>query len=151
MKPSFHWGYGILISFLLFTLFMLSFLIRAIWSGGADMVESDAYEKGNLYSERYAQISNAQEAELSFNVEEKNDSLYFKYSSPTHQPRLCAGTALFFRPSDERQDFQINFQMDSSGGFRVFKNLFSSGHWKIKAEWKAENKNYYMNNAFWVK
>jgi nitrogen fixation protein FixH len=151
MKISFHWGHGIIVSFLLFILFMLTFLMRAIWDGGADMVESDSYEKGNLYSERYAQISNAQDAELSFTAEEKNDFLYFRYSSPKNQPSLCAGTALFFRPSDNRQDFSRNFQMDSNGGFSVSKNLFSTGRWKIKAEWKVGGKNYYMDNSFWVK
>lgn len=136
-----NWGTGIFISFVLFALFILSFVFRS-FQHEVNLVSTDYYEQEIAHEEKITKKKN--ENNLLEKIQVNNTETYVELVFPIeYASKIDAASVYFFRPSDFNKDktFAINLNEE---GFQTFdKKLFDSGKYKIKVEWKMDNMAFY--------
>lgn len=131
-----NWGKGIVLSFIIFMIAILSMVIY-ILNQKFDLVADNYYEKTLTYQNQIdAEKRTLSEKEIVF-VE--NQNLIINFS----EEKIHKGEINFYRPSDSSKDFKQSFETNENGLYELPLNSLSKGYWKIQVSWTKENNNYY--------
>jgi hypothetical protein len=136
-----HWGHGILIFILLFLAVITTFVIFALFQS-QDLVSDDYYDRGASYSDQIATNKRSEIYRDSINIENEGNEISVRLS------KTLAGSGdslhlYFYRPSDKKQDFQVNCLMTDM--IALPRNRFSPGHYVVKIMWGRGNELYNVN------
>jgi hypothetical protein len=131
-----NWGKGIIVSFAIFMVAILSMVIY-ILNQKFDLVAENYYEKTLTYQNQI----DAEERTLAESniVSFENNILIINYSDSL----ITKGEINFYRPSDSSKDFKKSFQTDENGKFNFPLNTLLKGYWKIQVSWNKNEKSFY--------
>ncbi len=138
MKINWGWGIGIFYSIFviasLFVVYMTTFY-------KPDMVSDDYYRDEQVFQKQIDKSINSRNLEIQPKIEKINNVLVFTFPEVLEN---STGKINFFRPSDEKLDFEVDINL--SPDFKQFVNLdnVKNGKWKIKLNWKKDSTEYYL-------
>ncbi|MDP1675845.1 MAG: FixH family protein [Bacteroidota bacterium] len=141
MKIKFNWGFGIVVSFILFALATFVMVYISV-STNVDLVTEDYYEKELKYQQHIDLVkrTSALTQNIDINITETN--IILKYPN-LGAPSAYSGVVYFFRPSDKRGDFQKNVGIDSTYMQSFSTEQMQQGLWRAKIFWSVDKKEYY--------
>ena len=141
MKIKFNWGFGIVVSFVLFALGTFVMVYISV-STNVDLVTDDYYEKELKYQQHIELVksTSALEQNIGLDITASNIVLKFPNLASTGS---YSGTVFFFRPSDKRGDFQKSVSLDSTYSQIFPIEKMKQGLWRAKIFWTVDKKEYY--------
>lgn len=140
---KFNWGTGLLIGALLFMTFVVVLVVK-IMQTDVPLVETDYYEKGVNYQKIIDKSVDADKL-LSIYLNQDKTALNFKKLINTE---YIHGIASFYRPSNKKKDFKLNFLLTDSIPFAVDLTNFDKGIWKISVNWKDKTGEHFTEKEF---
>ncbi len=127
-----NWGYKITIFFTGFVIFIL-FMVYKTTTVKSELVAENYYEQEIEYQDKIDKIKNAKSLDVSIQTEVTNEGVLV-----TFPQKEVSGELYFFRASDQRLDYKIPIQTDSSGVQLVQREHLMPGFYTIKADWMSD-------------
>jgi len=146
MKIKWNWGTKLAIWIVAFIVFMLT-LVYLTTTYEVNLVEKDYYPKGLMYQTRIDAIQNADSINAVFSTSQDENNIVLNI--PDIQ--ADSGTILFFRPSGNSLDrtYELIIVDDHRLVFPI--NNFEYGKYILKINWFHSNKEYYVEQVFFMK
>jgi len=147
MKIKINWGTGIVIAMVLFMAFILQFVYRsvAIDKYNHELVSEDYYKDELYYQQEIDKINNGNQLEQNVSMERVKQGFLITFPQQMEASSIT-GTAYFQRPSNKRLDFKQTISLSDSKLLIEHTNLVS-GKWKVKIDWKYDDKEYLLKEA----
>lgn len=143
MTIKWNWGTKIMLVYVGFVLFMLSFVYFSSQQK-FDLVTPDYYAQELKYQQVIDGQNNTNALEKPMQIEEVNNSIVIALPIGASDIK---GTIQFYRPNNADLDF--NLVLNGSGTIAVPKDRLKSGIYKVKATWTTGGKAYFDEQA-WV-
>lgn len=143
-----NWGIGITITIIVFTIISLIFMYFA-FNQDINLVRDDYYEAEVQFNENLETIKRSKKLseELKIKLIPNYISLQFPHEIRAQE---INGTIFLYRPSDEKLDFELPIEIDSSKTQLIPTNKMIAGQWKIQIEWTADTNRYFNNKIIMV-
>jgi nitrogen fixation protein FixH len=139
---KFHWGHGIIITFILFGGFMAYFYINMTHEN-IDLVGKQYYQDGQNFQEKINERNGANHLLEKPICEFSEDFQAVRITYPKSIQKI---SLVFYRPSDSKLDQQINLSK-LSGDFQMIKTSFlKKGPWKLSIHWVQDNHKYQQDH-----
>lgn len=147
MKFKANWGTGIVITYAIFVICMVSFAIHV--SGFKyDLVSQDYYDKAVNFQQQIdaenASLDIAESVFISWHQQSGSIQLLLN-GCPSQQ-----GSISFYKPDNAAMDFAVNFKTDQGGVATVPKKRMAHGFWNIAVKWKSGEKDYFVSKKLFV-
>jgi nitrogen fixation protein FixH len=126
MKIS--WPTGIVIAFVLFCSFMIGFTIYSTQNKN-ELVDKDYYSKELRYQEVINHKANLEALGEVISLEINEQYLVFRL--PELLKTADSGSVDFYRPNDQRRDFEIDWKAFTAADFKVSADELGTGRWVI--------------------
>jgi hypothetical protein len=143
-----NWGSGIAAVYISFMVGVL-IMVYIFMNQDVTLETEDYYAKGINYQEQIDKIKRTSELPEQLLIQQEGVNINFYFPKIFSQTEID-GTIFFYRPSDDKQDFtkeiQLNTEMRQS--FSVLE--IEKGLWKIKVDWLAKNNSYYNEKLIMV-
>ena len=146
MNMKWNWGTKLVIWIIAFIVFMLS-LVYMTTTSKVNLVEEDYYPKGLKYQARIDAIENAKEINAVFMASQNGESIIIT----TPDIQLDSGNIIFFRPSGNSLDRAYDLVITEEGKMIFPMEDFSNGKYILKINWNLLDKEYYVEQNFFVK
>ena len=148
MKIKWNWGTKLLISMIVFMLFLTVFFVLMMRQTFY-LVEKDYYPKGLKYQQRIDKMENAKQLDEQVKIDNKEDFLVFTFQSFFNADEI-EGKIVLYRPSDGKWDVKIPLELDSNRQiFHPVKNLMK-GKYIVKIDYKYDDKEYYQEKSIYI-
>ena len=139
MKVKLNWGNGLIIFFLIFFIWVFSFVFFAMRQNN-DLVSDDYYQKGAKYTDQI----NINQRSLAY-----QDSIQISTTGNQVQIALSKGLVkstdtiqvYFFRSSDKTKDRRLRFKAAESP-FLIDSKQLIHGRYQVYLSWSLKNENY---------
>jgi len=139
MKVKLNWGTGLIIFFLIFFIWVFSFVFFAMRQNN-DLVTDDYYQKGAKYTDQI----NINQRSLTY-----QDSIQITTAGNQLQIALSKGLVksadsvqvYFFRSSDKTKDLWLNFRAAESP-FLIDKTQLVHGRYQVYLSWSLKNEKF---------
>lgn len=142
-----NWGYGIILAFVGFGVFILTLVVK-IYGKSIDLVSEDYYAKEIRYEEQIEKINNAASVDNKLiEIANKSEEIVIQFNHTNGSP---SGFINFFRPSDKTKDLKIEIAIDSSGQQKFLKKLFTTGKYKIQIDFELNSKKYFVEKEIMI-
>ena len=146
MNMKWNWGTKLAIWIIAFIVFILTLVYMTTFSE-INLVEKDYYPKGLKYQSRIDAIENAKEANAVFTIEQTNNGI----TMVTPEIMVDSGTIMFFRPSGNSLDRTYSLVINNERKLIFPIHEFSRGKYLIKINWNHKDKEYYVEQSFFVR
>ncbi len=144
MKIKFNWGTGIFIFIVLFLL-VNAFVIYKSFQQRNDLVTEEYYPRGLEYQKQIDRFANTNALSGKIEIKEAGNELVIVY--PTElKGKDVKGKVIFFRPSDERADFNDSIHFDTAMIQRIVVSNMMKGKYIAKFFWIMDGKEYAHEN-----
>ncbi|MDP2060657.1 MAG: FixH family protein [Flavobacteriaceae bacterium] len=134
-----NWGTAIVIVFVCFATFILTFVFLATTQKKYDheLVTQNYYEQEiHLQNDIDSQnLSNKLNYNLEISTSNKGILIHFPGQTSFHK---ITGIVSLYRPSDQHLDFEIPISLSSSQ-MLIPDEVLAGGRWDIKVRWQYEN------------
>ncbi len=137
-NKGFHWGHGIIVTFVLFGAFMAYFYIN-MTQQVIELVGDNYYEDGQKFQ---------QKIDLKNQRIPASDTLYVQLFTEKNilLIRLPHGTEAanmqFFRPSNSKQDKKLSWQAKDGEAWVIPSDFLTKGPWKYSISWRVHGREY---------
>ncbi len=143
-----NWGTGIALAIIASASAML-FLVYKSTQVTFDMSEKDYYASELQFDKTFIAEKNAQALSQPVSIQQNADSVLI------HFPLECSGkiqdgSIYMYRPSSEKQDISIPFQLKDSPVVYISKKQFIKGLYVMKATWEMNGKQYGATQQFFI-
>ncbi len=148
MKIKFNWGFGIVISILIFmtvTVIMVTLSMKQ----NTDLVTDNYYEKTLKYQDQIDIEKRSAKFVKEMQVSNENNSVNIIFPEIFRSVPV-KGELYFYRPSDAKNDFTIPLQIDKKGNQVIPSAKMERGLWKIKVDWVMAKENYYCEKSLLI-
>lgn len=145
---NWNWGKGIVAAFLLFIVFIFSFLYRVQTQPqyNSELVTEEYYKKDMRYSDEYDARRNAES--LKEEPQLKNTAAGIEIVFPPESGAVSKGTVSLYRPSDKNLDFTLPLVL-SGNTMLIPENRLVGGRWDITLEWVSGGKSYIIKQQLY--
>lgn len=145
-----NWGNKIAIVFGVFIVLIVTLVTICMRQKDIHLVAENYYEKEIAYQDQIdIERNTASLGEVPLIVyTQKNDVVTVKYPAGFKEAGI-RGSMLFFRPSDANQDFTVALNTANDEQIVPVADL-EKGFWKIKMEWTAADRKYYIEEKLIV-
>lgn len=144
------WAYGIIGAFLCFTGMMVGFAVYAS-QHKVTLVVTDYYKEEIEYQQKINKMqefaSLKDQPTMIYNRIAKEIEIAFP---ETVREMIPVGKVHFYRPNDSRQDFFVEIDYDAEGKQLIPVELLSNGKWKLKLDWQAEGREFYLEKEIFI-
>lgn len=140
MKIKFNWGTGITLFIALFLL-VNAFVIFKSFQQRNDLVSEEYYPQGLEYQKQIDRFANANSLSSKIQITESADRLFIHYPVEM-KGKSVKGQVIFFRPSDERADFQDSIVFDTAMIQEVVIREMMKGKYIAKFFWIMDGKEF---------
>lgn len=137
-KKGFHWGHGIIVTFVLFGAFMAYFYINMSHEK-IELVEENYYADGQAYQAKINQQNQSIPTSQQIQVKSIANNQYLLIQLPTG---CDSASVKFFRPSDESQDKTILWKIQDGLNWTSPTDFLIEGPWKRTIQWSIAGKSY---------
>jgi len=146
---KFNWGNGLVLAYGAFTSVIIIMVSISI-SKDVDLVAPDYYNKEIKYQEEINRINNTNKLpnSVKFEVSENEINIAFPVNSLSS---VIKGEILFYKPSDSKKDFKVNFGEEKNFNVNVNTHSLDKGLWKIKILWNMDGVEYLSESTFFRK
>ncbi len=137
-KKGFHWGHGIIVTFILFGAFMAFFYINMSHEK-IELVGDNYYADGQAYQEKINQQNQAIPTEQQIQVKTiANDQFGL-----IQLPLGCDSASVqYFRPSNATLDKVIQWEKGTNLNWTFSTAFLVAGPWKRTIRWSIAGKSY---------
>lgn len=135
-----NWGKGIALALLVFMSLMVFMVFKAV-NQRFDLVAKDYYADEIAYQQVMDKEQNLRKLEGKIEVKQTAEGLIITFPND-FEGKQIAGTAVLYRPSDERMDKVFDIQIESLI-YLIPAEVFSSGKWEIKLDWTVDGIAYF--------
>ncbi len=150
MGMKFNWGKGIVLAFLLFIGFILSFVFRMIFDDAYnnEMVSPEYYKEELEYQSKIDKIKAYKMLQdtVRYNYRKEGLILYFPKDIENQE---VLGSISFYRPSSIKKDSTIQFQTATNTYFLPNLSL-QHGRWNLNIDFSANDNAYLAKHKLWV-
>lgn len=135
-----NWGTGITLFYSSFAALMIFMVVK---STGYDhsLVQEDYYAADLAYQQHYDKLENSKRTPLRI-THRAGEAQVGLQLTDGHSADI-QGEILFFRPSDQQQDFKLPLLLDDAGQQVIPVGHLSAGLWRVKVDWRMEETPYY--------
>lgn len=143
-KPfKFHWGHGIILTFLAFAAFMSYFYVN-MSKEKIDLVGDHYYEDGQKFEQkqRLLQQTNQLPDKVSFQIDNISKQLLLKIPAETSDIKVD----LFFMP-DASKDQHLH-KTNPKNYWAIPLEGLPAGNWRISIKWIHQKKEYLQEDRF---
>ena len=142
MKFKISWPAGIVIAIVSFMIFILSFVYKVTFMPEYDhhLVSEDYYKDELNYQQEIDKQNRGIELKENVVIKKIDSGLLILFPSE-FDPAKISGTISFQRLSNEKIDFQIPIQLETSSCLIKSDNLVA-GRWDVKIEWNVNDTAY---------
>lgn len=141
MKIS--WPVGIIISFALFCSFMVGFTIYSVQHKN-ELVDKDYYAKDLRYQEIINYKANLQALGQPVSIQQQAEALLL--ALPEVLQQADSGSVDFYRPNDQRRDFEIGWSELQTNNFSVPSSQLGTGRWVVTIMAYKDGKGYFSEH-----
>ncbi len=141
MKIKFNWGFGIVVSFIIFGIGTF-IMVYISMSTTVDLVTEDYYEKELKYQDHIQLVKSTNALEKPVSIELFDASVKISYPDIADHEKY-SGTIYFFRPSNSKGDFVRTVTLDSTRSQFFPLSEFTPGLWRAKISWNVGTLQFY--------
>jgi hypothetical protein len=145
-ENKFSWGTGILITIIIFMVITISAVVY-LMNQDVDLVASDYYNKGIHHQEQIDRVNRTDKMGNEVSINPENGFIRLTLPKLFVQKSLT-GVIQFYRPSNEKKDFAVALNIDSSGQQLISTQSMDKGYWKVKLNWTQDSVEYYKESSF---
>ena len=137
-----NWGWGIAIGMLAFIAFIMYFVVTMSTSKefDHDLVTEDYYAKEMVYQQEIDAETNTRDLDEAILSKKIADGWQIDFPKSL-EPSKIKGTLAFYRPSNEKLDFEIPLNLTDQVVIIPEERLLG-GRWNITIDWEYEGKPY---------
>lgn len=135
-----NWGKGIALSLAIFMGLMVFMVYKAV-NQRFDLVAKDYYADEIAYQEVMDKEENVRLLQGKLDIKTIAAGLLITFPSD-FEGKAIEGTAVLYRPSDERMDKAFKFSLES-GEYLIPVAELSTGKWELKLDWTVEGEAFY--------
>ena len=138
---KFSWGTGIFATYALFLVMILS-VVGYLSSMDVNLVADDYYDKELKHQSQIDKQTRTDQLPEKLMIKVIQNTINLKF--PTmFRPYEISGFVRFYRPSDSKQDFIVNIELNESSEQLISTESIRKGYWRIKVDWSAKNIEYF--------
>lgn len=139
---KFNWGTGMALTFALFASGMI-FLASLCMKQNEDLVSLDYYNQEVAFQQQINKESNSHELAKPLQISYDHESRQVEIIFPSElKDETISGSFHFFKPDNAALDFNVAVQ-PASLSQSINAAEMKHGLWRVKADWKANDKSYY--------
>lgn len=139
-----NWGTGIALAYTVFAVATMGFAVFAM-DQKVELVSEDYYQRAMHHDDRMAAVANAEALGRAFRLDADDRQLTLTWT--TARPDRGAGTVTLYRPSDAGADRSIPLDPDASGAQRIALAGLAPGRWLVQVQWRAGERQYYVERT----
>jgi nitrogen fixation protein FixH len=144
------WMYGIIASFVCFAAMMVGFAVYAS-RHKVTLVVNDYYKEEIEYQQKINKTHEVASLKERPTLIYKQDAQEVELSFPASvREMIPVGKVYFYRPNDSQQDFFVDIEFDNEGKQQIPVELLSNGKWKLKLDWQAEDRAFYIEKEIFI-
>ncbi len=140
-----NWGTGIAVFYTLFVLIMV-FMVYKTTTYDHSLVVDDYYAKDLAYQNHYDKLENSKNSSDDLEITQNNKDQIVEFRFPKESGKIV-GEILFYRPSDKSQDIVLKIFPNPDNTMIVPTSRLEKGLWKIKVDWKINDKPFYKERT----
>lgn len=122
------WPGGIIVAMILFCSFMIGFTIYSTQNRN-ELVDTDYYAKELRYQEVITQKENLRALEEAVVLTQEAGAL--RFGLPELLQRADSGSVDFYRPNDQKRDFEVSWTDFAAAGYRIGNERLGTGRWVV--------------------
>lgn len=148
MKIKLNWGNSIVIAFVLFMTFILSFVYKAVFIEKYEhhLVSEDYYKDELLYQEEIDKMNNAQKLKKNIGLRNSVSGIVIEFPDSMDFQKI-SGNIYFLKRSNHLLDFERKIELESHSVL-IDDQFLVSGKWEIKIDWKYEGISYLLKESW---
>ena len=140
-----NWGFKILISYAVFVAGIITMAAISM-SKNIDLVSENYYEQEIKYQDQIDILKNSRQLDENINVSFNKNVIQLMLSNKDLFKDV-KGEIYFYRTSNAKKDFKVEFKPDDSGMQNISAVNLETGLWKVKISlYEGENKYYSEKN-----
>ena len=142
------WGVGITLTIIVFTIISLLFIYFA-FNQDINLVRDDYYEAEVQFNEKLETIKRTKKLTEELKIKLIPNFISVQFPAEIGDQEI-SGTIFLYRPSDEKLDFELPIEIDSSKNQLIPTDKMITGQWKIQVDWTADTNRYFNNKILMV-
>ncbi|MBF9254154.1 FixH family protein [Pontibacter sp. 172403-2] len=140
------WPYAVVTAMLLFMGYIASFVYRAM-SQDVDLVSTNYYEQELAYQDHMNTVGRTRAlGEVAVNYDAAAQTILLQLPE-SFAGKNISGKINFFRPSDDKLDFELPLQPDANQRQLLNAGKLQKGLWKVRLNYSAAGENYYTEQT----
>jgi nitrogen fixation protein FixH len=143
------WPYAIIATFVLFAGY-IGFMVQQAMRTSVDLVSPDYYKQELAYQQRMESAARTAALPAPVQVQYEAEAQRLSLQLP---PELAGqavqGTVHFFRPSDQKLDFELPFS-PRGGAQQLSTSKLQSGRWRIRLDFTAGGQQYFQEKELTI-
>jgi nitrogen fixation protein FixH len=143
---GFHWGHGIILTFVLFGAFMAYFYINMTHQV-IELVGENYYEDGQKFQQKIDLKNQVIPASDTLHVQllARNTFILVRLPQGIQEANLQ-----FFRPSNSKQDKKIAWQTKDGEAWTIPSGFLNKGPWKYSISWRVRGHDYLQEKRLMI-
>ncbi len=142
-----NWGTKIMISFLLFGVFIMYMVVQA-FREDFDLVSENYYQDELAYQERIIERSNLYKSGEEIAISLQNRDVLFIYPETFTG---AEGTIYFYHTSRKLLDKTFVLDLDTENQQRIATDQLVKGNYKVKISWEVNGLTYFQEKELYLK
>lgn len=138
-----NWGKGIMISFILFAMF-IGVLVTVCVREDVNLVSKNYYADELAYQDQIERINNTSQLQEKPDIKVAKGIIEVKFNQFSTMEK---GEIKLFRPSDVRLDKQFTLQASDEGAQQFDVSSLPGGMYRLKMLWSMNGKEYYVEDV----
>ena len=145
-----NWGTGIVIAIVLFISFILYFVIKVQVDStyDHDLVVDEYYKQELVFEKQMEKEQNALDLKEKVVVEPFEEGVKIQFPDTLNYQNIT-GKVSFYRPSNQKLDFEIPISLSGSH-LLIPKSNLVGGRWDISVDWKYQGKEYLTKKTIFL-
>lgn len=149
MKLPLNWGTGIALSYVVFALGTMGFVVFAL-QRPVDLVSTDYYAQSLRQDQQMDAVRNARGLGTAAGVVQSQDRAVV-VSIPQAQASSARGTVTLYRASDASADHVVDLRTDAAGRQRISLDGLKPGAWSVHVRWQAGGREFYLEQRVFAR
>lgn len=142
-----NWGHYVTIAFILFGAFIMYMVVQA-FQMDFDLVAEDYYAQEIAYQEKINQKVNYKNLGSELSIRQTADGISVLFPKEI-QP--AEGEIYFYHPSRKIFDKKFLIALDGNGSQLIRREEIVAGRYHVNVTWKDRGKEYFYQQALFVK
>jgi hypothetical protein len=141
MKLQIHWGVAVALFYTAFALSTVGFVAFAM-TRDVELVSDDYYAQALDHDRHMQAVANGDALAGAVSALVEGDTLRLQF--PAAMASRVRGTAHLYRPADARADRAEALVPEADGSQSIALRGLARGHWRVKLQWSADGRDYFV-------